>query len=75
MVISQITPDLVADREGLRKLLGIRDSAISREIRVGRLRAYKLCNRDFFRGTDIIAWLESRTRRPGDDYDESDDTE
>lgn len=65
MISTTIEPHQILDRPGLSKLLGLSDRCISREIRLGRLRCFVRAKRQWFVGSDVLAWLQSEPYQPG----------
>ena len=57
MIHFKIDPNDILDREGLQRALDLNPSTIGREVRKGRLRAYRRGKRDFFIGSDVLNWL------------------
>lgn len=62
MIQAILDPRAVFDRAGLCKLLAVKSSTISREIRNGRLKAHSISNADYFFGEDIIAWMKTKRK-------------
>lgn len=62
MIRFHIRPNEVYDRAALVKAMGCRDSSIGREIRLGRLRSYRLFNRDYFLGADVLEWIKAAAK-------------
>ena len=54
-----IHPDAVFLTDELRRLLRLKESSLRREVREGRLVVHKRCNRHFFLGADVLAWLRA----------------
>lgn len=48
------------DREGLAQVLKISQRAISREIRLKRLRCSMRCKKQWFTGKQVIEWIAGR---------------
>ena len=57
MIRTVIRPTEVFDKAGLLQTVGIRESTVRREIRLGRLKAYRRGGRYFFLGNDVLDWL------------------
>lgn len=56
-----IHDDVVFDLPSLRQALSLRGRTLPREIRAGRLTAYKRAGRYFVFGRDVKAWLRGGT--------------
>ena len=53
----KLDPNDVLDREGLQQALGLNPSTLGREVRKGRLKAYRRAKKDYFLGSDVLEWL------------------
>lgn len=70
MIRTTIEANAVFDREALADALGITANTISREILLGRLRAYRRSRHTYFLGQDILDWIRTGNVSPdqgGDD--------
>jgi hypothetical protein len=64
-----IVPTAVYTSEQVRRLLGLADGTIRREVREGRLRVAERCNRYYFLGAWLLEWIaagEKSSRRGAD---------
>lgn len=61
MIHFKLDPNGILDREGLQNALELNPSTLSREVRKGRLKAYRRAKRNFFLGS--VSWSGSRPAR------------
>ena len=59
MIHFKLDPNDVLDREGLQQALGLNPSTLGREVRRGRLKAYRRAKRDYFLGSDVLSLLKA----------------
>lgn len=59
MIRTVIRANEVFDRRALQKALGLNEYTIAREVRLGRLKAYRRARRMYFIGADVLGWLKS----------------
>jgi len=68
-VISQpvlIPPHAVFSYQAAQQALGLGRNALRSEVRAGRLRMARRCNRCWFLGCWLLEWLESGVEKPGE---------
>lgn len=47
------------DRQAVVKTFGLRESTLRREVREGRLRVFVRAGKQWYRGADLRAWIET----------------
>ncbi|MFL5242385.1 MAG: hypothetical protein ACJ8FY_09780 [Gemmataceae bacterium] len=61
-----VMPNSVFTTRGLRRLTGLSEISIRREIREGRLKTYRRSRQNFFLGADVLTWLLGNPYTPPD---------
>jgi hypothetical protein len=59
LAVHRVHPTAVYFVDTFRKLFRLKESSLRREVREGRLRIAKRCNRYYLLGRWILEWLES----------------
>jgi hypothetical protein len=60
-VVPVIQPTSIFTTKTFREVFGLRPSSLRREVREGRLKVFKRCDKYFILGEEVLAWLRSGT--------------
>ncbi|MBX9652091.1 helix-turn-helix domain-containing protein [bacterium] len=74
MIRTRIDEREVFDGEAVCEALGLTKRTLSREVSLGRLRAYRRSRGTYYLGRDLLTWLEQGEYRPNQ-LDEDPDIE
>lgn len=66
---TRIDPNGIYSGAELARKLGLMQTTIKREVRLGRLRRARVSRRTLFRGEWVLAWLETMADRAADRSD------
>lgn len=73
MTTTVVDPNAVYDRAGLQKALNITSNTVTREVRLGRLKACFRAKRYYFIGADVLDWLRGGQGIPVTSRDDDED--
>jgi hypothetical protein len=56
--VHEIRAGNIYTTDSFRRVFGLRQSSLRREVREGRLKVYKRCGKYFILGDQVLAWLQ-----------------